>query len=103
MRICSTRVRSESFQSVWRKWRRRAALGGDVGSRQVGKVGCLRQWPTRQVIDNQRRRESVAGANRIDDPAYAEVKRALIAQLHREMKRVNDPLLRWFERIRDVY
>ena len=41
--------------------------------------------------------------NLIDDPAYRAVKKNLATLLLQEMKQLNDPALRWFSRIRDVY
>ncbi len=41
--------------------------------------------------------------NLIDDPAYRAVKKNLTGLLLQEMKQLNDPALRWFSRIRDVY
>ncbi len=41
--------------------------------------------------------------NLIDDPAYRAVKKNLTTLLLQEMKQLNDPALRWFSRIRDVY
>ncbi len=41
--------------------------------------------------------------NRIDDPHYSGVKRELISLLAAEMKKLNDPLSGWFNRIKDVY
>ncbi len=41
--------------------------------------------------------------NRISDPEYSAVKKELITMLLAEMKRLNDPALRWFNRIKDVY
>lgn len=41
--------------------------------------------------------------NHISNPKYSAVKKELIDLLLTEMKRLNDPLLEWFERIKDVY
>lgn len=41
--------------------------------------------------------------NLIDVLAYANVKHDLMAKLQRQMRMLNDPLLKWFERIKDVY
>ncbi|HDY89702.1 MAG TPA: DUF4976 domain-containing protein [bacterium] len=41
--------------------------------------------------------------NHISDSEYGEIKRKLIDLLLGEMKRLNDPLVGWFSRIKDVY
>lgn len=41
--------------------------------------------------------------NRIDDPAYAAVKKRMIQKLLTEMKQLNDPVSGWLSRIQDYY
>ena len=41
--------------------------------------------------------------NQISNPKYGEIKKELIDLLLGEMKRLNDPLLGWFNRIKDMY
>ena len=41
--------------------------------------------------------------NRIDDPKYREVKKELIDLLLIEMRKINDPAIGWFHRLKDVY
>jgi len=41
--------------------------------------------------------------NLIDSASHAAVKRELIAMLHAQMKALDDPILKWFERVKDFY
>ncbi len=41
--------------------------------------------------------------NLISDPAYGRIKKKLAEMLAEEMKKLNDPVLKWFSRIKDVY